>query len=196
MSPSNWDGMPKSFISGVGAKLPSSWEIEIFQTSHVPPATQEIINRLDHLAFAGETDEGINEWADSDWMVLGRVTGEIVAQLGLLKRDILVGGARLTVGGVGGVATLPAWQRRGLGSALMRAAAQFLQSKLIVPFGLLVCADETQPFYARLGWEKVATELWVTQVKKSRPLQTAVMILPLADQEWPQGRIDLCGLPW
>jgi predicted N-acetyltransferase YhbS len=170
--------------------------MEFIQASRVPSATQEIIDRMDQLVFAGETDVGINEWADSDWMVLGRVNGEIVTQLGLLKRDIYVGGTRMTVGGVGGVATHPAWQRRGLGTALMRAAAKFLQTEIKVSFGLLVCADETQPFYARLGWKTIATELWVTQGDKSRSLQTAVMILPLDDHEWQQGKIDLCGPPW
>lgn len=194
--PSTQNGLPDLPISEVGAILPSSWEMEFIHFSQVTPATQEIIDRLDHLAFAGETDEGINEWADSDWMVLGRVDGELVSQLGLLKREIRVGGAPITVGGVGGVATLPVWQRHGLATALMGAAAKFLQTEIKVSFGLLVCADETQPFYARLGWKTVATELWVLQGEISLPLRTIVMVLPLADQGWPQGKIDLCGPGW
>ena len=194
--PSHLNGIADSNISRVGEKLPAYWKTEFIQSSQVPPATQEIIDRLDHLAFAGDVDEGINEWSGSEWMILGRVDDEIVSQLGVLKRDILVGGVRLAVGGVGGVATLPAWQRHGLATALMRAAARFLQEEVKVPFGLLVCGDDTQPFYARLGWKTVATGLWVTQAEKSRLLQTAVMVLPLVDYDWPQGKIDLCGLPW
>lgn len=194
--PSTQTGLPNFPITEDGTNLPSSWEMEFIHSSLITPATRENIDRLDHLAFAGKTDEGINEWADSDWMVLGRVDGEIVAQLGLLKREIRVGRAPITVGGVGGVATLPVWQRRGLGTALMGAAAKFLQTEIKVSFGLLVCADETQPFYSRLGWKTVATELWVTQGEISLPLETVVMVLPLADQEWPQGKIDLCGPSW
>jgi len=129
-------------------------------------------------------------------MGLGREKGEIVTQLGLLKREIRVGDVRIVVGGVGGVATHPARQHRGLSTILMQAAAHFLQTKIKVPFGLLVCADETRPFYARLGWRKVATKLWVTQGKKLLPMQTVVMILPLSARKWPEGEIDLCGLPW
>jgi nodulation protein A len=152
---------------------------------------------LDQLAFAGENvDEGSNEWATSEWMVIGRLDGEIVTQLGLLKREIRVGAVRIPVGGVGGVATLPAWQRRGLSTAVLGAAAQFMQVELDVPFGLLVCAEETQPLYARLGWKRVATKLWFTGNEKHQSMQTMVMILPLSNQEWPEGEIDLCGLPW
>jgi GNAT superfamily N-acetyltransferase len=186
-----------SFVPGYEAKFAASLQIEFIRSSQVPPAIQKIIDRLDQLAFAGENAEkDSNEWAASDWMVIGRLDGEIVTQLGLLKREIRVGAVRIPVGGVGGVATLPAWQRRGLSTALMGVAAQFMQVELNVPFGLLVCADETQPFYARLGWKTVATKLWFTGNGKLQSLQTTVMIMPLSKQEWPEGEIDLCGLPW
>jgi GNAT superfamily N-acetyltransferase len=181
----------------VGAILAISLQIEFVRASQVSPDDQKTIDRLDHMAFAGEdADEVPNEWADSDWMVLGRVDGEIVTQLGLLKREILVGDEPVIVGGVGGVATQPAWQRRGLSTELLRAAAQFMQTELNVPFGLLNCANESQPFYARLGWKTIATELWFTENKKRRLMQTPVMILLLSNHVWPQGEIALCGLPW
>jgi GNAT superfamily N-acetyltransferase len=184
-------------VPGHGAKLDASLHIEFIRSSQVPPAIQEIIDRLDRLAFAGEnTGEDSNEWAASDWMVIGSLDGEIVTQLGLLKREILVGEMRTFVGGVGGVATFPTWQRRGYSTALMGAAAKFMQVELNVPFGLLVCGDETQSFYARLGWKMVATKLWFTGNGNLQTLQTTVMILPLLKQEWPEGEIDLCGLPW
>ncbi|MBE3067751.1 MAG: GNAT family N-acetyltransferase [Chloroflexi bacterium] len=177
--------------------MTGSLQIEFIRSSQVSPEFQKIIDRLDHLAFAGDVaEEDPNEWADSDWMVLGRVDGEIVTQLGLLKRKIRVGTVLLPVGGVGGVATHPAWQRRGLSTALLRAAAPFIQTELKVFFGLLNCANESQPFYARLGWKTVSTELWFTENKKRRSLQTPVMILPLSNRDWPEGEIDLCGLPW
>jgi len=177
--------------------LAASLQMEFIRSSQVPPAIQETIDQLDKLAFVEEDTEGYqNEWAASDWMVLGRVNGEIVTQLCILKREIRVGTAQIPVGGVGGVATFPAWQRRGLSTALMGAATQFMQVELNVPFGLLVCGDETQPFYARLGWKMVATKLWFIEKGMLHPLQTTVMVLPFSRQEWPEGEIDLCGLPW
>lgn len=177
--------------------MTGSLQIEFIRSSQVSPDDQQTIDRLDHLAFAGKiAEDDPNEWADSDWMVLGRVDGEIVTQLGLLKREIRVGAVLMPVGGVGGVATHPAWQRLGLSTALLRAAAQFMQTEFNVPFGLLNCANESQPFYTRLGWKTVSTELWFTENKKRRSLQTPVMILPLSNRDWPEGEIDLCGLPW
>jgi aminoglycoside 2'-N-acetyltransferase I len=177
--------------------LETSLQIEFIRSDQVTPGTQESIDRLDHLAFAGEhSEEEPNEWADSDWMGLGRVDGELVTQLCLLKREIRVGDLRLEVGGIGGVATLPAWQRRGMSSVLMGAAAQFMQEEIKVTFGLLVCAEETQPFYARLGWKTVAKECWFSGKKELQCMQTVVMIIPLSKEIWPEGKINLCGLPW
>jgi len=184
-------------VVAYGAKLTCSLQIEFIRSSQISPDDQQTIDRLDHLAFAGKVaEDDPNEWAESDWMVLGRIDGEIVTQLGLLKRKIRAGAVLLPVGGVGGVATHPAWQRRGLSTALLRAAAPFIQTELKVSFGLLNCANESQPFYARLGWKTVAAELWFMENKKRRLLQTPVMILPLSTHEWPQGEIDLGGLPW
>lgn len=173
-----------------------SLEVEFIRTSEVVPTVQVIIDQLDRLAFAENADEDVTEWSGPDWMVLGRYEGEIVTQLGLLEREIQVGAGTLLVGGVGGVATLPARQRRGFSSTLMQAAAGFLKNEMEVPFGLLVCAEETQPFYARLGWKTVSNRLLFTQEGISQPMHTPVMILSLAVKPWPQGEIDLCGLPW
>jgi hypothetical protein len=63
-------------------------------------------------------------------------------------------------------------------------------------FGLLICADETQPFYQLTKWQRVADMLYFTQNDQRRPIQTCVMILRLTDQPWRAGEIDLCGLPW
>jgi aminoglycoside 2'-N-acetyltransferase I len=176
--------------------LAASLAIEFIRASLVSPVTQALIDGLDHLAFAENADEDVEGWADPDWMVLGRIDGELVTQLGLLKRVIQVGGVKLVVGGVGGVATAPAWQRQGLSTALLRASGEFLQNELSVPFGLLVCGVEMQRFYGRLGWQTIATELLFSLNNKSRHMDTIVMILPLSDQAWPEGEIDLCGSPW
>jgi GNAT superfamily N-acetyltransferase len=175
----------------------ASLQIEFIRTSQVSKDIQKIIDQVDQLAFDGlGAEENTNEWSSSDWMVLGRVEEELVTQLCLLSREIRVGDVPVVIGGVGGVATHPAWQGHGLASTLMRAAAQFMRTDMNVPFGLLICAQKTQPFYARLGWQTVAEELWFTEHEQRRTMQTPVMVIPLSDQNWPEGEIDLCGLPW
>jgi GNAT superfamily N-acetyltransferase len=170
------------------------------QDSKLYPELTQRIDALDRLAFAGQADpegaEGI-EWAsDGEYTELGFIDGQLVSQLFLLKREIRVGRQQTLVAGVGGVATHPNVQRRGLGLQLMNAATPFMRDIMDVPFGLLVCAPETQPFYVKAGWVFVAPELVYTQGGHDRTLPASVMIIKLKDQDWPAGRIHLCGAPW
>jgi GNAT superfamily N-acetyltransferase len=177
--------------------------IRILSVKDISPELDRRIDALDHLAFSGSDDDGQPdpefdsiEWSSPDWLVLGFAGSELVSQLCLLEREITVDGEPLRVAGVGGVATHPDWQRRGLASQLLRAAGTFMCDKMQVPFGLLVCADATQPVYARCGWQTVSNSLLFVQDGRRRTLESCVMILPLAGHPWPAGGIDLLGLPW
>jgi GNAT superfamily N-acetyltransferase len=171
--------------------------------SEISPELDRAIDALDHLAFTSDHDDPPDPQFDSidwssphEWNALGWLEGELVSQLCILKREILVGGERVWVAGIGGVATHPQWQRKGLASQLMRATADFIRQKLDVPFGLLVCADETRPFYEKAGWYQVADELVFIQDGARRTLKTCVMVMNFAEKAFSQGIIDLCGLPW
>jgi GNAT superfamily N-acetyltransferase len=177
--------------------------IRILSVKDISPGLGHRIDALDHLAFSGSDDAGSPdpefdsiEWSSPDWLVLGFVGSELVCQLCLLEREITAGGEQVRVAGVGGVATHPGWQRCGLASQLLRAAETFMRDKMQVPFGLLVCAEATQPVYAHCGWQTVAGSLLFVQDGRRRTLETCVMILPLAGRPWPAGEIDLLGLPW
>jgi predicted acetyltransferase len=175
-------------------------QIEFLHITQISPELDREIDALDHLAFSADENDDPEfnaiEWSAQEWMALGRLDGQLVSQLCLLKREILVGGEKVTVAGIGGVATHPQWQRQGLASQIMRATETFLRDEICVPFGLLVCAEQTQPVYARCGWQTVANALFFVQNDQRLPLYTCVMVLPLSGQPWPSGEIDLCGLPW
>jgi GNAT superfamily N-acetyltransferase len=179
----------------------NSLQIEIVSTNDLAAEVGEQIDRIAQLAFATvqHDDPEFNsiDWSSPlEYMALGYWGGELVTLLGLLRREILVGGKPVGVVGVGGVATHPQWQKRGFASALLQAAGEFMREKMNASFGLLVCADERRPFYERVGWQLVAPELFFTQNAQQRSLKTCVMIMPLAEQLWCAGEIDLCGLPW
>ena len=178
-------------------------QTEIIHTDNISVELNKLIDQLGHLAFAHDPSAPVDPEFDSiDWsspieyMALGYIDGELVTLLGFLRREILVGGKPVWVVGVGGVATHPNWQKRGLSSTLLKAAEKFMREKMNSSFGLLVCADERRTFYGRVGWEHLADEIFFTQASQRRSLKTSVMILPLADQIWLSGEIDLCGLPW
>ncbi len=167
----------------------------------ITPGLDHEIHKLDKLAFAdddidNDPDFAGIQWASPDWMVLGDLNGELVTQLGVPKREILVGSQKFWTAGIGGMATHPGYWHKGYGTALLRATESFMRDELQVPFGLLICSGETQPFYQLSRWQRVADILYFTQDNVQRPLPACVMILQLTDQPWLTGEIDLCGLPW
>jgi len=162
---------------------------------------QREIDLLDKLAFA---DDGMDDdpefssihWSSPDWMALGYLHDDLVTQLCLPRREISVGFEKIWVAGIGGMATHPNHQHKGYGSALLGATESFMRNEMSVQFGLLICADQTRPFYELAGWQFAADHLYFTQENQRRSLDTCVMILPLTNQAWHTGEIDLCGLPW
>jgi len=65
-----------------------------------------------------------------------------------------------------------------------------------VEFGLLVCEEDVVPFYERLGWQVVEGPLTFDQPGGQATWPAVVMVLPCGGKAWPEGMIDLCGLPW
>ena len=139
---------------------------------------------------------GQYQWGENDWSLLLRTENEIVCHVGLVDRTITVGGRPVRVGGVGAVATAPAWQRRGCARQLMETAAAFMRDELHVAAGLLICGDSRVPYYGRLGWQAVPGPLLVDQPQGKVVLPTNIMVLLFSETPWPAGPIDLCGLPW
>lgn len=175
-------------------------QISFLPFKEISPEQDRLIDELDRLAFADEDPndpqlKGI-KWSAPDWMALGYWGDQMVTQLGIQKRQIVVGNSITFVAGIGGVATNPTWQKKGLASRLLRSSETFMRDHLEVPFGLLICARETQPFYAGCGWQTVAQSLVYIQNKQQFSLDTCIMVLPLTGQSWPSGEINLCGLPW
>jgi len=132
----------------------------------------------------------------NDWHVVVLQDGLFVSQAGIVERTVTVAGEPVRLGGIGGVATLPALQKRGLASIAMKKAADFMRDSLKVDFGLLLCAAQTEPFYRKLGWRMVPGPLIVDQPRGKVTFDGVTMILPCVRQDWPSGTIDLCGLPW
>lgn len=132
----------------------------------------------------------------NDWHVVVKLDGVFVSHVGIVERTGTVAGKPVQLGGVGGVATFPNMQKKGLASAAMQMTAGFMQESLKVDFGLLLCARETEPFYRKLGWLEVAGPLMFDQPQGKVTFHDVTMILPCIKQDWPAGTIDLCGLPW
>jgi aminoglycoside 2'-N-acetyltransferase I len=89
-----------------------------------------------------------------------RSTAEgVVAHASVVPRMLDVGGRRLRAGYVEAVAVRPALQRRGFGTAVMRALA----AEIARDYELGVLSSGMWPFYERLGWKRWQGPTWVRQ---------------------------------
>jgi GNAT superfamily N-acetyltransferase len=158
-------------------------------------------DEVDHLAFSapdgGLPDQNADiEWADPGWLILGRLDGRIVSLVCVLYREVDVNRQVIPVGGVGGVATHPDYQRRGLAGQLMERTAIFLREELKVPFGLLVCSDLRVHYYQKFGWQLIQDPMLFEWHGTRRAFSENTMVLPLGSRPWPRGTVDLRGKPW
>ena len=169
-------------------------EIEIRALSQIPKAELDQMNIWIKQAFSEDPDD--LQWSTDDWHVMVRVDGQVVSRLEIVERVGAVNGQPVKLGGIGGVATLPEYRRRGLAQAAMETAAWFIQDKLKVEFGLLVCSEKMIPYYGKLGWRVVEGPMVFDQPNGKVTFTDVTMVLPCNAKEWPPGTIDLCGLPW
>ncbi|HSV86972.1 MAG TPA: GNAT family N-acetyltransferase [Levilinea sp.] len=151
------------------------------------------MSEVERICFEGE-ESGI-EWSPSDWVVLGLLDGMIVSQICVLEREVDVGGEKIRVGGVGGVATHPDYRQKGYAGKLLQASEQFFH-ELDLPFGVLVCGEEKRPYYASFGWVKIENRTIFQNEGQDREMDGTMMILPLKEFTWPDGLLNLNGKPW
>jgi GNAT superfamily N-acetyltransferase len=158
-------------------------------------ATPALTNELGGW-FEAEFGPRADRWRSADYYVLLYIDGKVVGRLGMLNTKVSVGNQIIRVGGIGGVATKPEFRHRGVASAMLSRAAEFMKSDLGVEFGFLLCRHEVSPVYAKLGWITVAGPTKFTRAGVTAIYPNDTMILPLVRNDWPPGPIDMLGLPW
>ena len=114
------------------------------------PASCTELRALLDRAFAGAFSD--DDWAHAlgGWHVLARRDGAVVAHAAVVPRVLRVGGRPLPVGYVEAVATDPAHQRTGLGTAVVREVGALVAEH----FAMGALSTGAHGFYARLGWER------------------------------------------
>jgi aminoglycoside 2'-N-acetyltransferase I len=173
----------------------SPLEISIKSIDELNEVEKERTAEIDRLAFTGDNGPGDIEWSTSDWLVMGSVDGTIISQIGIVVRKVAVGDQHILAGGVGGVATHPDYRRHGYAGLLLRAAEQLMRD-LDLEFGILVCGEERMPYYASFGWQKIDNRTIFQNQGQDREMDGIMMVLPLKDQAWPSGLLNLNGKPW
>ena len=65
--------------------------------------------------------------------------------------------------------------------------------------GLLFCLPQLENLYRRMGWTKIESNVYMTNLKNEKVSISAkniTMFYPLKIQDFPAGDIDLAGLDW
>jgi len=137
-------------------------------------------------------------WAPVQWhFLVYDDAGHLVSHVGVLTREVLLDGALVRIGGVGGVQTHPDARGQGYASAAMERAAIFFHDEAAVPFALLFCGTHRVSFYGGLGWQRFNGLTTVAQPGGNIPFNMNETLVRSARRDAPtDGILDLQGLPW
>jgi aminoglycoside 2'-N-acetyltransferase I len=171
------------------------------------------LTAADHLGLAGLFD---SEYADDrgpwsprtgygyaapDLHALALHDGAVVGHAGTTRRFIAVGDAEVLISGIGGVITHRDVRGRGVGRAVVTALQTAIRGSAPASFGLLGCREAAVPFYAACGFVRVDAVIrdnsprdGATVVESTGPTMVCAGGEPVG--AWPDGTIDLRGLPW
>jgi len=136
------------------------------------------------------------QWANPDWYVLAKQDQFLIGSLGIFDRRISVNGNLINVAGIGGVITHSQWRGQGVARALLMETNRFIQENLKYDFGLLICREEVAPVYQKSGWYIVEGSTRFEQPGGQVLYPKLTMVCSLTEKSWPEGEINLCGLPW
>jgi aminoglycoside 2'-N-acetyltransferase I len=140
----------------------NDYRVQRLPTSELTAHEVAEIRDLMHVAFEGDEHGG---FSDEDWdhavggthFLLREGDGAIVSHASVVERKLHVAGAPLRTGYVEAVATLPALQGRGLGSAVMREVNDLISER----YELGALGTGSHHFYERMGWQTWRGETFV-----------------------------------
>jgi GNAT superfamily N-acetyltransferase len=134
--------------------------------------------------------------AGAQWYVFGTLDGEHVGRCELVERVILVKGEPLAVGGVTGVVSEPDYRCRGVARGIIARGVEFMRDERRLAFALLTCNRKLGPLYEKLGWKSVLGPNVYAQPDGPRTCPGLTMVFESAAEPWPEGPMDMQGLPW
>jgi hypothetical protein len=136
------------------------------------------------------------QWAGPDWYVLALSDDKLSGRVAIVERKVSVNGGLIEIAGISGVITATECRGQGVGNTMLRSAAEFIQTQLKINYGLLLCRSQVAPFYEQLGWKIIDGPTTFDQPSGKTVFPRLTMVLELDEKPWPDGPVDLCGLPW
>jgi len=151
-----------------------SIEIEILNGDHSWQRAEELLDAVWPPAEMGKLFWGHVKWAHADLRVLIETEdGELACHAGIHFRTVTWNGQKVHIGGIGGVATHPAYRRRGF------------------------CEPHNFEFYQSRGWQPFAGAIYAEQPEgRIRFEAMTPFVFDLKRRAPTLGTIDMCGMPW
>jgi predicted N-acetyltransferase YhbS len=121
-----------------------------------------------------------------------------IGHVGIVMREVRIGGTPAMVAGVQSVAVLPSHRGRGLSRQLMTAAMEEARRRG-ARFGLLFCEPSLERLYAAWGWRTCPASATMRDEHGGCvpiPDKNIIMMKSLSGDALPPGDVDLCGADW
>lgn len=170
--------------------------IQVKRDVELSDAERAALADMSRQAFGPDSWVRHYAWAKPDWRFILLLDGAPVSHVKVTEGTALVGGDVRRLAGIGGVMTLPAFQKRGFASRLLDRAEEFIFSELGADLGWLFCLQELVPYYARRGWRLVEAPVTVEQPSGPLVWPREAMALPRPGEGWRREPVAVHSLPW
>lgn len=175
--------------------LASSNMIKFVKYSEIPLQEKQNINNLINEEFGGISFVSETEWSSPDWTICLEENNETLAFLNIIIRTVSFDSKDYKIAGINNVITLKNHRNKGYAFKIMNEATTFIFDQLEMDYGLLLCADAVMPFYNKIGWYQVDSDLYYEQSTGIKLYDSNTMVLSKSEPIEPT-KIDLNGLPW
>jgi hypothetical protein len=173
--------------------------LECANIKHLAP---EVVQQLDTWM---RTDFRSYTWLPSDKegdvdFVIARLNGQMIGRSAVVTREVRVGDEILTIMGIAGLIVREDYRLMGLGQELMAATMNFVR-RSPVPFCVLMCNLDLEKFYSPYGFKTIPGQNAVFlqpdgKIHEYKPQHGVTMVFQKPGRVWPEGLLDLQGLPF
>jgi predicted GNAT family N-acyltransferase len=172
--------------------------VEIVELDTLTDAQWDAVLDGEHEPFGGIGEQF--SWREKERQLAIRgADGRLLALAASTVAEVDVdGAAAFRVLGIGGVIVTRRERGRGLAFEQLRALLADAERDPSCPQrAMLFCRKELSSMYGKLGFHEISAPVWVAQPHGRIEIPLAAMWRPLVSGAgWPEGRVDVRGLPF
>lgn len=173
-----------------------SIEIDIATGDAAWPAVKPLLSAVWPPEVVKAQPWGQIVFAHPDLRVMIELDGDVVCHVGICRRTGIWNGRKVSIGGLGGVATREDCRGRGYATLAINAAIHTLTEERAIDFGMLFCEPQNNAFYEKLGWQTFNGPVYAEQPGGHGQFTAMAPYVFKIKRLLREGSIDLCGLPW